>query len=426
MARSSHGRTSGLSYVPELDGLRAIACLGVLIAHFNPIVTHHSLVLELVRDSSSGNIGVMLFFTLSGYLIMGLALRQWRNGLGFDFSRFILRRALRIWPIYYFYIAFALIALTGWPGWFLPPLIDVSITWPAIRETLPFYLVFIGNWIEQPIGEFGILWTVCVEMQFYVLFCILFKSVSPFPGMRVVIIPFCIVLAFVLRYALPLFVSFPVQLYYLTFTYIDTFALGAAAAVVSAGLIKLPPLLLRTVQWPGTGVAATLGLALLGNVWAQLWWPPYGLGSAIYYGAISLCGGVLVLCIILNSGSPKLAFLRCTTMRSLGVLSYGAYLFHDLCGRWLNYWHGSAGLVNVNDATAYYLGFLGYCGGSFALAALGFALIERPALTLRSVLFGARSRSTDERWLVAWREVLAGGLCLVGLVAVQLQFRGSS
>jgi peptidoglycan/LPS O-acetylase OafA/YrhL len=105
MASSSGGRTSGLSYVPELDGLRAIACLGVLIAHYNPIVTHHSFVLQLVRDSSSGNIGVVLFFTLSGYLIMGLALRQWRNRLGFDFSRFILRRALRIWPIYYFYVA---------------------------------------------------------------------------------------------------------------------------------------------------------------------------------------------------------------------------------------------------------------------------------------------------------------------------------
>jgi peptidoglycan/LPS O-acetylase OafA/YrhL len=423
MSRLTIRRPSGLSYVPELDGLRAVACLGVLIAHYNPVIAHQSLVLQLVRDSSSGNIGVMLFFTLSGYLITGLALRQWHNRLNFDFARFILRRALRIWPIYYVYIALAVVALSGWPGWFFSPLIDVSISWPPIAGALPFYLTFTGNWIDQPIGEFGILWTVCVEMQFYVLFWIVFNSMPLLPQLRTVVIPLSIILAFILRYAIPLFFSLPVQIYYLTFTYIDTFALGAAAAVISGGLIKTPPPLERIMHWPGTGFAAVVALALLGNIGAPLWWPPYALGSAIYYGAISLCNAVLVLCIILNSGSPKLIFLRCTAMRSLGVLSYGAYLFHDLCGRWLNGWQGSAGLTNVDNTAAYYLGFLGYAGGAFALAAIGFVVIERPALSLRSILFDGRSSSTDKRWVVAWRGVLAAGLCLVGLTALHLQLR---
>jgi peptidoglycan/LPS O-acetylase OafA/YrhL len=64
MSRSDFQQPGELSYVPELDGLRALACFGVLVARYNPIVTHQSPFWGLFRDSSPGNIGVMLFFSL--------------------------------------------------------------------------------------------------------------------------------------------------------------------------------------------------------------------------------------------------------------------------------------------------------------------------------------------------------------------------
>ena len=75
-----------LPYVPGLDGLRAIAVLGVLVYHGAP-----SLV-------PGGFLGVEVFFVLSGYLITSLLLAEWRYTGHVDLRRFWLRRVRRLLP----------------------------------------------------------------------------------------------------------------------------------------------------------------------------------------------------------------------------------------------------------------------------------------------------------------------------------------
>ena len=107
--------------IPELDGLRGLAALAVLLAHLGegrwPLV-------------GWGWTAVNLFFVLSGYLITGIVLRE-GHAPGF-WRAFYARRVLRIWPVYFGTIA-AILAVG--------PLVGR----PAATAGLPSYLTFTQN-----------------------------------------------------------------------------------------------------------------------------------------------------------------------------------------------------------------------------------------------------------------------------------------
>ena len=102
----------------ELDGLRGLACLSVLIAHYFGEMAHGWHFLAL------GWAGVDLFFCLSGFLIGGILMDN-RSSPSY-FSTFYIRRDFRIFPIYYVTVSLALAATlwqrAGHPGWVDPAL----------------------------------------------------------------------------------------------------------------------------------------------------------------------------------------------------------------------------------------------------------------------------------------------------------------
>ena len=84
-----------MKYIPALDGVRALAILLVLVYHWFPEG-------QGINLMPNGPIGVTLFFVLSGYLISNILMEQQTLGtFSLSFKNFVIRRALRIFPIYF-------------------------------------------------------------------------------------------------------------------------------------------------------------------------------------------------------------------------------------------------------------------------------------------------------------------------------------
>ncbi len=130
----------------ELDFIRGIAILLVLICHYR---THEKLISSTVLDriQSWGWIGVDIFFVLSGFLVGGLLLKEWKNTGKTDALRFLKRRALKIWPAYYLFLLTA-----------------------AVIHVRPFKsflwqnLLNIQNYIPSTLSH---TWSLAVEEHFY-------------------------------------------------------------------------------------------------------------------------------------------------------------------------------------------------------------------------------------------------------------------
>lgn len=151
------------NYRPDIDGLRAVAVLAVVLNHLSP-----SLV-------PGGYIGVDVFFVISGYLITSIICREMAEGQ-FTFSRFYERRARRIFPA-----LFAVLAVTLVAGYFLLLPSDYTSALRATLGTLFFSsnIVFSRDMAEGYFAQNAKLnpllhtWSLAVEEQFYVFFPIL-------------------------------------------------------------------------------------------------------------------------------------------------------------------------------------------------------------------------------------------------------------
>jgi peptidoglycan/LPS O-acetylase OafA/YrhL len=136
-----------LSRAPALDGVRAIAVLAVLVGHYGRVPW-------LARG------GVTIFFVLSGYLITRLLLAEYRRTDGIDIRRFYLRRACRIFPAYYVFLALSWAVLSRTATPMSPGGVLATTTYTA-----NYYVM------SHPQGLVGLVhtWSLSVEEQFYLL-----------------------------------------------------------------------------------------------------------------------------------------------------------------------------------------------------------------------------------------------------------------
>src|SRR4051812_36327478 len=98
--RSDAESETKAEHYPALDGIRGLAVLLVFLNHCLSLPPTSAVNRALNNVSTSGWIGVDLFFVLSGFLITGILLRA--KGHPHYFRNFICRRALRIFPLYFF------------------------------------------------------------------------------------------------------------------------------------------------------------------------------------------------------------------------------------------------------------------------------------------------------------------------------------
>jgi peptidoglycan/LPS O-acetylase OafA/YrhL len=159
----SNSSMGGRARLPEIDGLRGIAIWLVLCGHY--FVFEYSTALRDVSPlafnlCSKFSWGVDLFFVISGFLIGGILLEH-RHSVAL-LRTFYLRRALRIWPLYFLIVLLLIGPMYG-------------MGFPAQPRYVPYwsYLLFGQNiWMSAgfwALFAFGPLWSIAVEEQFYVL-----------------------------------------------------------------------------------------------------------------------------------------------------------------------------------------------------------------------------------------------------------------
>lgn len=220
-------------YHPELDALRFFAFFLVFLHHSLPhetsfytkMGTSPLLASLLAGIGNTGAFGVNLFFVLSSYLITELLIRERQRFGRIDLRAFYIRRILRIWPLYFGFIAFAWVM-----QWYIP---NQHIGW---RAGLAFTLLS-GNWwvvfVGFPSSIIFPLWSVSVEEQFYIFWPVTMRRLSQ-RGLLVASAAM-LVTANLTRWYLAARHTWESKMWANTFVQLDAIALGILLAALLAG-----------------------------------------------------------------------------------------------------------------------------------------------------------------------------------------------
>jgi len=332
-------------YRPDIDGLRAIAILSVLLYHAG------------VPWLPGGFTGVDIFFVISGYLIGGHIFSEIRQGR-FSFARFYQRRVKRILPAFYLVLCFTMTAGLV----LLSPVELADCSKSAIAAVLSFsnvYFLRYSNYFQgsSALNPLLMTWSLAVEEQFYLVIPLLMLAAVKIH--RGVLLP-AILATCALSY---------------------WFAWHQVHVAPDQAFYLLP-----SRAWElGAGVAWAVGEAMLGRAivrprWAQtaglcgmaaLLTPMYLLNSATPFPGPSAAASVLGTALVIGCPSSWVnrRFLSLPWLVFIGRISYSWYLWHWPLMAFLRVASGGP-LPPVAAAMAVAL--------SFALAVLSYFLIEQP------------------------------------------------
>jgi len=146
-----------------LDSLRAIAALVVVLSHIE-LIKQTNNIPSCFTYMPSGNIGVVLFFVISGFLITTLLLQEKTKNKTISIKKFYTRRILRIWPLYYFVLIISSVIFSYHPQ--INTLVLCLTILPNIAHTMNY------GWAVSPQ-----IWSIGVEEQFYLIWPALIKFI---------------------------------------------------------------------------------------------------------------------------------------------------------------------------------------------------------------------------------------------------------
>ena len=310
--------------IPELDGIRGIAILLIVIVHFGDYSpAHQNMWEQAIRAVMAfGWTGVDLFFVLSGCLITGILLDN--KGSRHYFRFFYARRALRILPLYYLSVA----------GFFFGVLPLAHSFGHGLRIHLSeqvWYWLYISNWriafdeyAVEPLSHF---WSLAIEEQFYLIWplIVFFTKES-----KLLYVCLAMILGALGLRCLPamqaMHADYSGFLYALTPFRMDSLAFGASLAVI----IRRPRLTRLTSRWLGTLILVAVLSTFAVVIAARSVRPFSAVMGGFGYTAIGLLYAAVVFYGLVNQGSRALIprMFRYSALRSLGKYSYAMYVIH--------------------------------------------------------------------------------------------------
>jgi len=315
--------------IPELDGVRGLAILLVLIEHYirdaNQIHLAHWETLMLVPFRLAWS-GVDLFFVLSGFLIGGILLDA--KSAGNYYRTFYARRAFRILPLYSLWFIIFTLGLHA-PGITRSIFgIDTRTFHRLFNADVPlwWYSLFLQNIamsLHRTVGAMwmGITWSLAVEEQFYLLLPV---AIRTFATRRVVqLVCVTILLAPFLRIIVLRWTGSSLAPYSLLPCRADSLGYGVLVAV----LVRSERAWLWLASQRSKAYIVLTVLGVCACVMTKL-----SLDSAAFVSAgFSVLGmfySVLLLLMIVNPGRSERLVFQFKPLRRLGTISYAVYLLH--------------------------------------------------------------------------------------------------
>ncbi len=335
----------------QLDGLRALAVLAVVL--------HHTLPDSVTRVVDLGGYGVQLFFVLSGFLITGILLkaRQEAEQAGVGRPRvlraFYARRFLRIFPLYYAVL-----------------LIAYCMHAPGIREGIFWFVSYLANFYYALEGTFSgagsHLWSLAVEEQFYLCWPILVlflpRRLLPWLlGATILVGPSSRLVVALLTGGREV----PTRI--LTTSCLDALGAGAFLAWLwqaEQASIALRTRLGRLALATGAGLLLAFYTLQTFHVGAAIRLIAGGTGSALVFGwVINRAAG--------RDTGPAGWLLECRPIVYLGTISYGMYVYQNfIIWGWFTTSRGLGQFLSVFVITA-------------AVAAVSWHFFEKPLNNLK-------------------------------------------
>lgn len=343
---------TGSRNIPSLDGLRAISVLMVVSAHMNEPLVGLIPYVPFWLYLAWGALGVQTFFVISGFLITHLLLKELNATGAVNLKRFYFRRALRIFPPFYVYMAVVLaLTLAGWEAGRLRAFVVAA--------------TYTSNYLGVDCEMLQHTWSLSLEEQFYLLWPAALLLLGARKGVKLAV--WVILLSPVSRvvtyYLAP---HHRVLLNAMLHTGLDSIMFGCLLALLwrSARFNQLIRPFVR-------GWVATLAAVFV------LWLGPFLLqarfgGSYTFvfgFTLNALCLSLILLYVVRTPNSPAGRLLNTPALRHLGVISYSLYLWQQM-------------FVGVNTMRF----FPWSLPAILACAELSYWFVERPAYRLRDRL----------------------------------------
>jgi peptidoglycan/LPS O-acetylase OafA/YrhL len=358
-----------MKYITQLDGIRGLAIILVLIGHWSTPPLKNLL--------PWGNIGVYTFFVISGYLIAKILLKQKiKQNLVSFLTSFWARRILRIFPIYY-----------------LTLLILWLVQHPPIADHAIWHFAYLSNFLFMSSAGFqdstSHLWSLAVEAQFYlfwpfIIFWLKDKYVFYTTIFFLILSPICRLTLFTMGLEIPVIKVF-------TGSSLDFLGMGALIALAQKNPHLLlfgikPERLLKIICPFAVAIFSLLQiLQYLGyqNVYSYL------IGTS----SLVICCGWLISSASYGMEGIFKNILESKILRFIGTISYGLYLYHFFIAFYLKKWFPNLALDNLEQNA--WVRFMIFSIVSFVVATISWFTIEKPLLGLKKYFASSNSKASN-------------------------------
>ena len=340
-------RVLRFTHFPQLDGFRGLAAILVLVGH----ALEFSTTSFVVMGTEIAQLGVMLFFVLSGFLITGLLYRERADFNRIDLGRFYARRVLRLAPALLLFLAVCFVlskskAITDIPGY-----------------EFIVCLLYLRNIFGRS-QSLGHLWSLASEEQFYLLWPWFVKFVR-----RDRLLPFAISMTVLISMFRMVGIRFALFSYQTGVFYerpwfrFDSILIGCCVAVALLKDRVNYERLVRVASYVPKG--ASWGFLLAWTVWGE------NLSHTLYITVQMLAAALVLSQLIVATNGIVYTLFSAGWLRYCGKISYSLYLWQQL---FLVVKYPTWGILRVFPISIL---------ASVACAMLSYHLLEAPALKLR-------------------------------------------